>query len=236
MNQATFGIVLIASLGMTLGSPLTCDKLKDVKEGADNYDHYLVKLKDSGKHKDAEYMINLVNQYQAILDQYASNVHEPSVKSRLELSENAGVLHGRLSQQALLLVSGYKIIQVYFMLKVYDLLQVCLESRVEVILPDYPRITIAPQGSDETKDTYTTNCSKLVLKEPYHGSNYSVAFKPKSSPDTLYYVIAKLELQKLNDDTLTFHYYYSIKKGNKMVMVVEMNNKALQMVSSNKLH
>ena len=103
-------------------------------------------------------------------------------------------------------------------------------------MPDYPRITIAPQGSDNTKDVNTADCSKLILKEPYHGSNYSVAFKRKSSTDTLYYVIAKMEVQKLSDDTLTFNYYYSIKKGNKLVVVVEMNNKVLQMVSSNNLH
>ena len=107
MNQAIFGIVLAVCLGMTLGSPFTCDKLKDVKEGADNNDQYLVKLKDSDNYKDAEYVINLVKQYQAILEQHASNVHEPSVKSKLELSENAGVLHGTLSQQALFLVCKY---------------------------------------------------------------------------------------------------------------------------------
>ena len=109
MNQAIFAIVLAVSLGVTLGFPLTCDKLKDVKEGAENYDLYLVKLKDSGNYQDAEYMINLVNEYQAILDQHASNVHEPSVRNQLELTENAGVLHGILSQQALVLVSIYKI-------------------------------------------------------------------------------------------------------------------------------
>ena len=122
MNQATFGIVLIASIGIILGSPLTCDKLKDVKEGADNYDHYLVKLKDSGNYKEAEYMINLVNQYQATLDQHASDVQEASVKSKLELSENAGVLHGTLSQQALLLVSNYEIIYTNAFHVVYELL------------------------------------------------------------------------------------------------------------------
>ena len=94
-------------LGLTSSFPLkTCNKLQDVEEGVNNYDQYLVKLKDSQNYQDAEYMINLVNQYQAILDQYASNVHEPSVRSQLELTENAGVLHGTLSQQALFLVSS----------------------------------------------------------------------------------------------------------------------------------
>ena len=81
MNQVIFGLALAlaVSLGMTLGSPLTCDKLKDVKEGANNNDQYLVKLKDPDNYQDAEYVINLVKQYQAILEQHASNVHEPSV-------------------------------------------------------------------------------------------------------------------------------------------------------------
>ena len=120
MNQAIFAIVLAISLGMTLGSPLTCDKLKDVKEGVENYDLYLVKLKESDNYEDAEYVINLVNQYQATLDQDASNVYEPSVKSQLELTENAGVLHGILSQLALVRVSSYIIImRTYFMSVTY---------------------------------------------------------------------------------------------------------------------
>ena len=108
MNQAIFAIVLAVTLGIALGSPLfTCDKLKYVMEGADNYNRYVVMLNDSNNYMDAEYVINLVNQYQTILEQYASNVHEPSVLSQLVLTENAGVLHGTLSQQALFLVSSY---------------------------------------------------------------------------------------------------------------------------------
>ena len=99
-------------------------------------------------------------------------------------------------------------------------------------MPDYPRIIIDPQGSGEAEVVYIADCSKLVLKEPYYGSNYSIVFKHKTSLNTLYHVIAKMELAKLNDDTLTFNYYYSIKKGNQIIMVAGMNNKALQMVSS----
>ena len=110
MIQATCAAVLIAMLGIASGFPLkACNKLTDVREGAVNYDLYLVKLKDPGNHKDAEYVINLVKQYQTTLDQHASNVHEPSVRSQLELTENAGVLHGTLSQQALVLVSNHQI-------------------------------------------------------------------------------------------------------------------------------
>ena len=106
----------------------------------------------------------------------------------------------------------------------------CSESRVEYILPDYPKTHIDPQ-TFETKNVYVGDCSKLVLKEPYHGENYSVTFKRKTSLNTLYYVITKMELAKLDDNTLTFNYYHSIKKGKKIVMVVGMNIKALHMVS-----
>ena len=106
MNQTVIAALLGVTLGIASGLPLkVCDKLRDVKEGAHNYDLYLVQLNDSGNYMDAEYVVNLVNQYQATLEQGASNVHEPSVRSKLELTENAGVLHGTLSQQALLLVS-----------------------------------------------------------------------------------------------------------------------------------
>ena len=106
MNQTIFAVVLAITFGIAYGFPLlTCDKLKYVKEGVDNYNQYLIKLKDSGNYMDAEYLINLVKQYQTTLELHASNVDEPSVISQLALSENAGVLHGTLSQQALFLVS-----------------------------------------------------------------------------------------------------------------------------------
>ena len=112
MNQTIFAVVLAVTLGIVLGSPLqSCDKLRNVKEGADNYNQYLIKLKDSDDYMDAEYIINRVNQYQTILQQYVSNVHEPLVRSQLELSENAAgvLLHGTLSHQALILVSSHQI-------------------------------------------------------------------------------------------------------------------------------
>ena len=111
MNQTIFAAAVVAiSLVIASGFPLqACDKLKDVKEEIDNHDQYLIKLKDSDNYMDAEYIINLVKQYQTMLEQYASNVHEPSVKNQLEIFENheaAGILlHGTLSQQALVLVS-----------------------------------------------------------------------------------------------------------------------------------
>ena len=107
MNQTVFTAVLAVILGITSGFPLkTCDKLKGVQKGAENYDLYLVKMKNS---KDAEYIVNLVSEYQATLDQHASNVHDPSVRSKLALTEDPGMLHGILSQQALFLVRNHHI-------------------------------------------------------------------------------------------------------------------------------
>ena len=113
----------------------------------------------------------------------------------------------------------------------------CSESRVEVIYPDYPRNIIDPQssgiGSGEVEDVYIGDCFKLDLKEPYHGNNYSVTFKRKTSLDTFHDVVAKMKLAALNDDVIDFTYYFSIRKDNQIIMVVGMNVKALHMVSDN---
>jgi len=105
MNKTIFTAVLMITIGIASGIPLTCDKLKDVKEGVDNYDQYLIKLKDTDNYTDAEYLINLVKQYQTTLELNASNVDEPPAISQLKVTENVGVLYGILSQQALFLVS-----------------------------------------------------------------------------------------------------------------------------------
>ena len=61
MNQIVFAVVLGISLGIALSSLCNPDKLRNVKEGADNYDQYLITLKDSDDYMDAEYVINVVN-------------------------------------------------------------------------------------------------------------------------------------------------------------------------------
>ena len=84
-----------------------------------------------------------------------------------------------------------------------------------------------------SEDLHAAECFKLVLNEPYNGSNYSVTFKGNISLNTLYRVITKMELAKLSDNTLSFNYYHSIRKGKRMTMIVRMNIKALHMVSDN---
>ena len=102
----------------------------------------------------------------------------------------------------------------------------CLDSRVELIFPDYPRGVIFPQSP---KNVHTVDCPKL-LKEPYNGTNYTVVFKQKATLNTLYYVITKIELAKQNDDALDFTFYYAARKRNKIFMIVEMSIKALEKV------
>ena len=91
---------------------------------------------------------------------------------------------------------------------------------------------IDPPDSSPSKNIYASHCTKVVLKAPYSGTNYSVILKPKTSLNTLYHIITKMELAKQNDNTVTFDYYYSIRRGKKIIMVAGMNIKALHMVSN----
>ena len=104
MNHLITTITFTVILGIVSGAPLlTCDKIKDVSQGKDNQDRYLVILKDPQSYQDAEHIIGLVEMYQRLLDTDTSNVHESSAKSQLEFHDI--YLQGTLSQQALLLVS-----------------------------------------------------------------------------------------------------------------------------------
>lgn len=92
----------------------------------------------------------------------------------------------------------------------------CSETRVEVIYPDYPRNIIDPRssgvGSGEAEDAHIGDYFKLDLKQPYHGNNYSVNFKQKSSLDKFHSVVAKMKQAKPSNDAIDFTYYYSIRK------------------------
>ena len=103
MNHFIFAITFTIILGIVSGAPLlTCDKIKDVDQGKDNQDRYLVILKDPKSYQDAEHLIRIVESYQLSLEM---NVHDTLVvKSQLELEESVG-LQGTLSRQALFLVS-----------------------------------------------------------------------------------------------------------------------------------
>ena len=106
MNHLITAITFTVILGIVSGAPLlTCDKIKDVNQGKDNQDRYLVILKDPKSYQDAEYVMGIVDLYQWSLETNAFNVHNTSVKSQLELLENENVgLQGTLSKQALFLV------------------------------------------------------------------------------------------------------------------------------------
>ena len=104
MNHLITAIAFAVILGIVSGAPLlTCDKIKDVNQGKDNQDRYLVILKDPKSYQDAEYVMGIVDLYQWSLEMNTINVYDTSVKSQLELLENVG-LQGTLSKQALFLV------------------------------------------------------------------------------------------------------------------------------------
>ena len=105
MNHLITAITFTVILGIVSGAPLlTCDKIKDVGQGKDNQDRYLVILKDPKSYQDAEQVTGLVDLYQWSLEMNAFNVDDTPVKSQLEILENVG-LQGTLSKQALVLVS-----------------------------------------------------------------------------------------------------------------------------------
>ena len=120
----------------------------------------------------------------------------------------------------------------------------CLDGRVEFIVPDYSRSAILPKHSSKTKDAkveevHNANCSKLLIKRPFSGNNYSIIFKRKASSNTLMHVITKMDLLKINDSSFIFQFYYAIRRRNKIIMIAGMNNKAIEIVSNqnvNNLH
>ena len=108
--------------------------------------------------------------------------------------------------------------------------QVCMDSRVESIIPylDYSELT---DNSDGVTEEGTVNCSKLILTEPYTGEDYSIVLKPRTSTTDLYNIISRAEIEKLNDESLTLDYHYATRKKEVITIRVTMNVKALELVS-----
>ncbi|XP_065911900.1 uncharacterized protein [Dysidea avara] len=210
MNHLITAITFTVIFGIVSGAPLlTCDKIKDVNQGKDNQDRYLVILKDPKSYQDAEYVMGIVDLYQWSLEMNAFNLHDTSVKSQLELLENVG-LQGTLSKQALVLV--------------------CMDSRVESIIPDYPMILEFTGGFGDVTEEDTVDCSKRIVTEPYTGEDYSIVLKPRTSTTDLYNIISRVEIEKLNDESLSFTYRYAKRRGKVITIIVTMNTKALELV------
>ena len=111
--------------------------------------------------------------------------------------------------------------------------QVCLESSVESIIPDYSTLVVLPEGSgeSETESDSIIDCPKLILDESHSsGNTYSITFQPRTTTVNLYNIITNMEITQQNDGTYSFKYYYSVRRGKQFSMVVEMNTKALEMV------
>jgi len=226
MNHLITAITFTVTLGIASGAPLlTCDKIKYVNQGKDNHDRYLVILRDPKSYQDAEYVIGLVDLYQWSLEMNAFNIHENLVRSQLEPLDNVG-LQGTLSKQALVLVSFIQCkIYTNSFAKIYA--QVCMDSRVESIIPDYPGLT---KDSGKVTEEDTVDCSKLILTEPYNGEDYSVVLKPRVSTTDLENIVSRVEIEKLNDKSISFTYHHSSRRGKVIEMIVTMNTNALKLV------
>ena len=106
-----------------------------------------------------------------------------------------------------------------------------MDSRVESIVPEYPMIPELTEGSGDVTEKDTVDCSKLILTEPYTGEDYSIVLKPRASDTDLYNIISRVEIEKLNDESLSFTYHYATRRGQSITINVTMNTKALELVS-----
>ena len=106
-----------------------------------------------------------------------------------------------------------------------------MDSRVELIIPDYPIIPELTEGSGDVTEEDTVDCSKLILTEPYTGEDYSIVLKSRASTTDLYNIISRVEIEKLNDKSLSFSYHHAERKGRVIRLIVTMNIKALELVS-----
>ena len=102
-----------------------------------------------------------------------------------------------------------------------------MDSRVESIIPDYPGLTKVP---GEVTEENIAVCSKLILSEPYNGEDYSIVLKPRASTTDLYNIISRVEIEKLNDESLSFAYHHAARRGKTIEMIVTMNTNALKLV------
>ena len=106
----------------------------------------------------------------------------------------------------------------------------CLDSRVESIVPDYPMVPNLTEGSGIVTEEDTVDCSKLILTGPYNGENYSIVLKSRASTTDLYNIISRVEIEKLNDKSLSFTYHHATRRGKAIEMIVTMNTNALKLV------
>jgi len=103
-----------------------------------------------------------------------------------------------------------------------------MDSKVKAI---YPIVEHNQQDLGDVTEEDTIDCSKLVLTEPYNGENYSIVLKPRTSTTDLYNIISRVEIEKLNDESLSLTYHYATRRRKVITMIVTMNTKALELVS-----
>ena len=106
-----------------------------------------------------------------------------------------------------------------------------MDSRVDSIIPDYPMIPELTEGSGDVTEEDSANCPKLILTEPYNSEDYFIVLKSRTPATDLYNIINKMEIEKYNDESLSFNYLYAETKRKSIRLLVTMNVKALELVS-----
>jgi len=103
-------------------------------------------------------------------------------------------------------------------------------SKVEAIIPNYPIAELNQQDLGDVTEEDTVDCSKLILTEPYGGEKYSIVLKPRASFTDLENIISRVDVEKLNDESISFTYHHATRRGKVTEMIVTMNSNALKLV------
>jgi len=103
-----------------------------------------------------------------------------------------------------------------------------MDSKVKAI---YPMVEHNQQDLGDVTEEDTIDCPKLILIKPYNGEEYSIVLKPRASITDLYNIISRIEIEKLNDESLSFTYHHATRRGKSIKLIVTMNTKALELVS-----
>ena len=103
-----------------------------------------------------------------------------------------------------------------------------MDSKVKAI---YPMIKYNHQDLGEVTEEDTIDCPKLILTEPYNGEDYIIVLNSTVSTTDLYNIISRVEIETLNDESLSFTYHHATRRGKSIKLNVTMNTNALKLVS-----
>ena len=103
-----------------------------------------------------------------------------------------------------------------------------MDSKVKAI---YPMVEHIQQDLGEVTEEDSVDCLKLILTEPYNGEDYSIVLKSRASSTDMENIISRADVEKLNDESLSFTYHHAVRRGKAIEMIVTMNTNALKLVS-----